>query len=135
MKRRHLAKSILNLLYGPLSHPAKMDVGNLADFQAIGLSPIAAGAVTGATGALTAGPFGQVTVARTGSGVYTLTLTSAAQVGAANCLLAITLRTSGTSNYVHTSATVKTVNTFAVDGTTPTDKNFDFIIYALPAVT
>lgn len=124
-------KSLLNKLYGRLSKSANAEMGNLADFMAIALSPIAAGAVTGGTGALTAGPFGQVTVARSGAGVYTLTLASSAQVGAANCICMITMRTSGTYNYVHTSALIKTVNTFAVDGTTATDKSFDFVIYAL----
>jgi hypothetical protein len=128
---RKQVKSLLDRLYGRFGNSAEASMGNLADFAAIALSPIAAGAVTGATGALTAGPFGQVVVARTGAGVYTLTLSAAAQVGAANCICMITLRTSGTSNYVHTSATVKTVNTFAVDGTTATDKNFDFVIYSL----
>lgn len=105
----------------------------MQELGAIQIAPVAAGAVTGATGALTSGPFGPVTVARTGAGVYTLTLGSGANAGSANCVVMITLRTSGTSNYVHTSATVKTVNTFAVDGTTATDKNFDFIIYSIPA--
>jgi hypothetical protein len=111
---------------------AKM--GGLDNLSLISLAAIAAGAVTGATGATTALE-GPVVVARTGAGVYTLTLTPSAggalSCAAANCVCMITLRTSGTSNYIHTSATVKTVNTFAVDGTTATDKNFDFVIYDL----
>lgn len=102
-----------------------MDAGQLCFLQAV-----CAGAVTGATGAITAG-IGGFVAARTGAGVYTLTL-GGAGVPAGECVIAVTMRTSGTYNYIHTSNTVKTVNTFAVDGTTATDKNFDFVVYALP---
>lgn len=90
------------------------------------------GKVTGATGATTM-KGGPVVVARTGAGVYTLTL----QAGVSECdatlrTLSVTMRTSGTYNYVDTSDTVITVNTFAVDGTTATDKNFDFLLFNVP---
>lgn len=122
-------ENLRNSLYGHAGDPSRASMGNLADFFLIGLSPIAAGSVTGTTGALTFGPFGSVTVARTGAGVYTLTLGS--NVQSAGTVAIVTMGASGTYSYVDTSGTVKTVRTFAVDGTTATDKNFSFAIFTV----
>lgn len=130
--RRTFVPSLLALAYGVGSAPARADLGNLQDFSQIGLFPIAAGKVTGATGATT-GKQGVVTVARTGAGVYTLTLVAGSSgINANACLISLTLRESGVIRYADTSDTVKTVSSFAVDGATATDKNFDFIIWGLP---
>lgn len=101
-------RGVLARIFAAGAALAPATMGNLADYFAIALSAIAAGSVTGGTGALTAGPFGQVTAARTGAGVYTLTLISGASaLGAANCLLMLTLKgNSGIIRYAHTSATV-----------------------------
>lgn len=123
------ATNLLTSLYGKRGRSSRASMGNLADFFLIGLSPIAAGTVTGTTGALTFGPFGSVVVARSGAGVYTLTL--GANVQSAGTIAIVTLGASGTYSYVDTSATVKTVRTFAVDGTTATDKNFSFAIFTV----
>jgi hypothetical protein len=84
---------------------------------------LAAGRVTGTTGVLTGA--GAVT-ARTGAGVYTVTLDQ--QVDQAQSTMNLTLEASGVGKIVHTSDSVKTVSTFAVDGTTATDKDFNFEI-------
>lgn len=72
--------------------------------------------------------------ARTGAGVYTLTLDEAAD--AAACAVQITPRGAGTpvvAQVVHTSDTVKTVNLFdSATGATPTDSDFDFLVLRAP---
>lgn len=85
-----------------------------------------AGAITGGTGAKLSG-CAKVTPGRTGAGVYTLTTADA--VPAAESILIVTVNTAaGQYQAVHTSDTVKTVTTFAADGTTATDKNFSFLL-------
>ena len=69
-------------------------------------------------------------VAQTGTGVYTVTLADGG-VDATLCHIGLTLEASGTYSVAHTSDTVKTVSTFAVDGTTPTNKAFDVQIWSL----
>lgn len=93
-------------------------------------SAVAAGRVTGSSGA-TPLKAGDVAVARTGTGVYTLTAGITIPLG--GCVVDLTLQgNSGVISYVITSATVITVSTFAVDGTTATDKDFSFSIDYLP---
>jgi hypothetical protein len=92
----------------------------------------AVGAVTGATGAKLSGG-ANVATARTGAGVYTLTTAQA--VPAAESVLIITNNTAaGQIQGVHTSDTVKTVTSFAADGTTATDKNFSYLLaFVIPS--
>jgi hypothetical protein len=61
------------------------------------------------------------TIARSGAGVYVVTLNGGG-VDSLQCQINVTFGTSCTFNVVHTSDTVKTINSFAVDGTTATDK-------------
>jgi hypothetical protein len=74
-------------------------------------------------------------VASGGAGIYTLTLDDDAD--AEECAVVATLRgaTSGVLRVVHTSDTVKTVNTFAVDGTTASARDFDFMVIRAPGGT
>lgn len=100
------------------------------------LQVIASGFTDGAHAGLTTTALG-VAVAATGAGVYTLTLDPAAQgdvgISAAALRVSITLLgNSGIIQYVRTSASVITVSSFAVDGTTATDKAFSFIVYRVP---
>jgi len=91
---------------------------------------IATGSVSGA-GAVVARA-GQWSPARTSAGVYPITL-QAGGVDATQCVCTATLRgASGVIRVTQTSDLVKTVETFAVDGTTATDKDFDFAIDYLP---
>ncbi len=62
---------------------------------------------------------------RTSAGIYVATLAQA--IPSATCITKgqIIGATSGVMRVVHTSDTVKTINTFAVDGTTATDLDFD----------
>ncbi len=84
------------------------------------------GSVVGASGASASGnQF--VTPARTGAGVYTLTLTE--PIDAAECVILATLRTGALNaniHVVHTSDTVKTVNTGLA--AVATDEDFDYVI-------
>ncbi len=69
----------------------------------------------------------KTTPAKSGTGVYTLTQDE--QIDAAEGCCIVTLRgASGTYKIDWTSDSVITVSTFAVDGTTATDKAFDFVI-------
>jgi hypothetical protein len=69
--------------------------------------------------------------ARTGAGVYTITLPAPGSPAGAN-FMSLTLNTAaGQCQIVDTSDTVKTVTTFAADGTTATDKNFSFEIWQI----
>lgn len=75
---------------------------------------------------------GKFASARTGAGVYTVTLQEGG-VDSTQCVVNLSLRTaSGILRCTHTSDTVKTIEAFAVDGTTATDKAFDFEIKYLP---
>ena len=66
------------------------------------------------------------TIADTGTGVYTVTPDQ--PVDAAECCCLATLRTaSGIVRVTQTSDAAKTIETFAVDGTTATDKAVDFL--------
>lgn len=103
-----------------------MDPG--AFFQ---LNPVVAFNVTGGTGGITMKGGSGAIVARTGAGVYTVTFSGQA-FPASESFGVVTLRQSGTYSYVDTSDTVKTISTFAVDGTTATDKNFSVVIYYVP---
>ncbi len=97
---------------------------------------IASGSVVGATGLLAAGggPAGAVT-ARTGPGVYTITLPGGG-VAQAECSVQINPKGDDTTGNVqapsveHTSDTVKTVHLsiFNDDGNTPSDLDFMFTI-------
>lgn len=105
-----------------------MDIANL------GQVPIyAAGKVTIAGGAITAHKTtGRIVAARTGAGV--VTLTSQDEIpGSESVTTAQLVGATGSAPQVDdTTNTVKTVRTFAVDGTTATDKSFSYIIYTLP---
>jgi len=91
--------------------------------NAVGLA-----AVTGSTGASIAAE-GCVS-ARTGTGVYTLTLSDQAATKNSNTACIATLvGTSGIVRVEETSTTVKTVKCFAVDGTTATDLDFNAVIF------
>lgn len=70
-------------------------------------------------------------LAKTGTGVYTCTLDQPAD--ATECSAFATLRgASGIVRVTHTSDSVKTIETFAVDGTTATDKAFDILVLRAP---
>lgn len=62
-------------------------------------------------------------IAKTATGVYTITCDRA--LAAADGVFGISLEAVGTFSLAHTSDTVKTLSTFAVDGTTATDKAFN----------
>ena len=71
-------------------------------------------------------------VSRSSAGVYVIALQEGG-VDATQCVCLATLRgASGCIRVDQTSDTSKTVSTFAVDGTTATDKDFDFEISYLP---
>lgn len=96
--------------------------------MAIQLLPLAAGRVIGGTGVGT-GIAGAAS-ARTGAGVYTLTMDQ--QVDSTQCVMLGMLEVNtGTIAMAHTSDSVKGVTTTAVDGTTATDKTFDFAIWQI----
>lgn len=71
-------------------------------------------------------------IARSSTGVYTITPDEA--VDSTECTVLVTLRgaTSGMVRVVQTSDTVKTVNCFTVDGTTAADRDFDFCVLRAP---
>jgi len=98
-------------------------MSEFSDFQS---NLVAAISVTGGTGALAGG--GGATPARTGAGVYTVTLSEA--VPAADAIITLTAKTAALSLTVtHTSDTVKTVS--ALDTATAlvaTDCDFDIKI-------
>lgn len=73
---------------------------------------------------------GSFTAARTGAGVYTLTLASALPE-AEEELIVCNNTAAGQIQIVATSTTVKTVTSFAADGTTATDKKFSFEIWQI----
>lgn len=92
----------------------------------------AAASVVGATGAATVAR-GCVT-ARTGAGVYTITLDRA--LDASECLVACSVR--GAANValkvVHTDDLIKTVSSVALAaGQAATDSDFDFAIFRIAA--
>jgi hypothetical protein len=63
-------------------------------------------------------------VTRTSAGLYVATLSQA--IPSATCIRTLTLLSaSGVGRIEDTSDTVKTIRTFAVDGTTATDIDFD----------
>lgn len=71
-------------------------------------------------------------IAKSATGVYTATLDE--NVDAAACACLATLRgVSGIVRVTQTSDSVKTIETFAVDGTTAADKAFDLLIVRAPA--
>lgn len=88
------------------------------------------GSVQGSDGAIVSGA--GYASARTAKGDYAITLDI--PVDATQCSILTTLRgaTSGVTRVVHTSDSVKQVLTFAVDGTTATDLNFDFLVLRAP---
>ncbi len=75
---------------------------------------------------------GRITAARSSAGV--VTLTSQDELPATETVTVIQLNgaTGSAPQVDDTSNSVKTVRTFAVDGTTATDKSFKYIIYSLP---
>lgn len=90
------------------------------------------GSVVGSSGALFAGSAAEITPARTGAGVYTLTLPAA--LAAADCpSIQVARRGTGLRWYAaveHTSDLIKTVR--IVDaGLNPLDSDFDFSIWEL----
>lgn len=93
---------------------------------------LAMGSIVGTTGAKAASA-GQFASGRTSAGLYTITL-QAGGADSTQCVCLATLRgASGVVRVTQTSDLVKTVETFAVDGTTATDKDFDFrISYLAP---
>jgi hypothetical protein len=96
----------------------------------------AAGRYTIAAGVLTVvKQTGSVTVARTGAGVVTLTTPvpgALGSVAAAERRVVFSQEQFGSAPTVaYTSDTVTTVNTFAVDGVTATDKNGSFEIWQI----
>lgn len=95
-----------------------MDLANLGQQQLVG-----AGRYTIAAGALTnVWRTGSGLPARTGAGVVTITTPVA--VAAAERKLTFSQEQAGSAPTIaYTSDTITTVNTFAVDGTTATDKN------------
>jgi hypothetical protein len=62
-------------------------------------------------------------IAKTATGVYTITCDRA--LAAADGCFMVTMEGVGTFSLAHTSDTVKTLSTFAVDGTTAADKAFN----------
>lgn len=107
-----------------------MDAGS-----SIQLLALWAGAGTISANVLTVtGTTGGYTLARQSAGVFTLTAPVATnstpiQFIAGVTIPVVVMQQSGTYSAVVTSATVITVSTFAVDGTTATDKNFSLIVY------
>lgn len=89
---------------------------------------VAAGKID-TTGAKLSG-VGNFTPARSGAGVYTLTLPAPGVPEGEELLIAVNNTAAGQIQIVSTSALVKTVTTFAADGTTATDKKFSFEIYS-----
>lgn len=90
----------------------------------------AAGSIQGSDGAKVSGA--GFASARTGKGDYAVTLD--VPVDATECCIQATLRgaTSGVTRVVHTSDAVKQILTFAVDGTTATDLDVDFLVLRAP---
>lgn len=71
-------------------------------------------------------------LAKSATGVYTATLDE--NVDAAECACLVTLRAaSGIVRVAQTSDSVKTIETFNVDGTTAADKAFDLLIIRAPS--
>jgi hypothetical protein len=72
--------------------------------------------------------------ARTGAGVYTVTLDEPSDSAA--CAILVTMRTGGipcVAQVVHTSDTVKTINVFdSATGGVATDSAFDFLVLRAP---
>lgn len=68
-------------------------------------------------------------LAKSDTGIYTCTLDQG--VDATECGILVQLETSGIAKYTHTSDTVKTIETFAVDGTTATDKAFTVLVFRI----
>jgi hypothetical protein len=71
------------------------------------------------------------TPARTGAGVYTLTLGGPGVPEGEEELLVSNNSAAGQIQIQNTSATVKGVTSFAADGTTATDKKFSFEIWQI----
>ena len=88
---------------------------------------VAIGSIAGTTGARLAGG-ANITPARTGTGVYTLTA-NAASFAASTTLPVCNMNANGIYRAVVTSPTVITVSTFLVDGNTAADRNFTFMIF------
>ncbi len=98
------------------------------NFGRVPASMVACGMIT--AGLVTAGLVqGQFAAAKTSTGVFTLTIS--ADVGPCICLVSLGTA-AGQIQCVKTSATVFTVTTFAADGTTATDKVYNFVIFAIP---
>jgi hypothetical protein len=95
-------------------------MSEFSDFQS---NLVAAGSVVGATGALNGGA--GFLPARTGAGVYTITLSE--DVPEAEAVVTITPKTAAISLTVaHTSNTVKTVSALdTATGAVPTDCDFE----------
>lgn len=103
-----------------------------AQFGTVLENAIAAGSVTGATGAAVVAR-GAAT-ARTGAGIYTITLDQACD--STECVLFFTSRTAAVVDfsYAHTSDTVKTLTTQTEAGV-DTDADFDFIVVRISGGT
>lgn len=92
-----------------------------------------AGIVTIAGGVITSHKTtGRIVAARTGAGVVTLTSQDELPAGETVVMTQLTGATGSAPQVDDTSNSVKTVRTFAVDGTTATDKSFKYVIYSLP---
>ena len=101
-------------------------MGETSDMQT---NLMAAGSVTGATGAFASG--GGVAVVRTGAGIYTLTMPEGVDV--LEAVTTVTPKTAGTSlTLAHTSDTVKTVSSLdTATALVATDCDFEFKIEKL----
>jgi hypothetical protein len=79
-----------------------------------------------------------VTLVFTNVGSYVFTLDPglpgdvACEASKLRCVVTILGSPSGFADVVKTSTTVTTITTFAVDGTTPANKAFDFILFKSP---
>ncbi len=92
-----------------------------------------AGSVTVAGSAITVHKTtGRVTAARSSAGVFTLTTQDELPGGESLLFIQEVGATGSTPEVDDTSNTVKTIRTFAADGTTATDKSFKYIFFTLP---
>jgi len=91
-----------------------------------GLDRIAGCSVVGATGVGTVAD--GCATARTGAGVYTVTLDTPVAASDAIMLATLTSGIAGMVTIAHTSASVKTVSTWSAAGAAA-DRDFDFAIF------
>lgn len=93
---------------------------------------VAWGAVTGATGALTAS-FGSPSVSRTAAGTYTITLQANSAVADGICMVTVRGVANAKMYSINkTSSTAFTVYTLAYNNGQATDSDFDFMIIGRP---